>query len=75
MMVNIWVMAGGYLCFRGRCASTLKMEAVCSSKILVTTYQPTWCYDAEDHTPDVNCCLFVVYLMMLFNLHGFYSVE
>jgi hypothetical protein len=26
----------------------LKMEAVCSSKMLVTTYKSTWCYYPED---------------------------
>jgi hypothetical protein len=44
-------------------------------KMLVTTYKTTWCHDAEDNNSNINCCSLVVYLMILFHFHGFYSVE
>jgi hypothetical protein len=32
---------------------TLKMEAMCSSKVLVSTDQTTWCHNSEDHNIEV----------------------
>jgi hypothetical protein len=38
----------GYQPFGGT-SSTLKMEAICSSKPVVPTYQTKWCHNPQDY--------------------------
>ena len=42
----------------------LKMEAVCSSKILVHPYQTTWCHIPENH--NLNCHISSLYIFCPF---------
>jgi hypothetical protein len=37
-------------------ASTLKMEVICFSEILVTTYKATWHHNPEDHNRYIRSC-------------------
>jgi hypothetical protein len=49
-----------YQCFGGMyCLSTtsaLKMKALCSSEVLVTTHKSTQCYNPEDRHWHLHCC-------------------
>jgi hypothetical protein len=33
--------------------STLKMKSICSSEVLIPSYQNTWCHNAEDHSTNL----------------------
>jgi hypothetical protein len=58
MLIVIWVLMpcsllGGYQCFGGAYhlhLSTHKMEAISSSKMLITTYKTTWQHNQEDYS-------------------------
>jgi hypothetical protein len=61
-MVVLWDvmlcrLVGGYQCFWGTVSSilTVNMEAIFSSKMMVTTYKTTWCHNPGDNHQHFHC--------------------
>jgi hypothetical protein len=51
-VVTLCGLIGRYQNFRG--SSALKMEALCSSETLASTYKSTWCCNPEDQHTKIN---------------------